>query len=54
MQKTRKSYEDFTKIKPDVQLAYIKLFGETKGRELLEKRKIEKKRIRDEQLSKRL
>lgn len=31
----KKSYEDYVKVKDDVQLAYIKLFGEKKGRELI-------------------
>ena len=40
----KKSYEDYVKIKEDVQIAYIKLFGEEKGRELIkqaEKKKAE-------------
>lgn len=44
MQKMKKSYEDYVKIKEDVQIAYIKLFGEEKGRELIkqaEKKKAE-------------
>ena len=31
----KKSYEDYVKVKDDVQLAYIKLFGDEKGRELI-------------------
>lgn len=55
MQKNRKSYEDYMKVKPDVKLAYIQLFGEEKGKELINKLMEEKKRIwRDEQLSKRI
>ncbi len=41
----KKSYEDYVKIKEDVQIAYIKLFGEEKGRELIQKAEAEKRRI---------
>ena len=31
----KKSYEDYVKVKDDVQVAYVKLFGDEKGRELI-------------------
>ena len=41
--------EKFIAIKKDVVQAYIKLFGEEKGRTLLNKLKAEKERIWEEQ-----
>lgn len=55
MRTMKKSYESFIKVKPDVTLAYIKIFGPEKGKELINKVIEEKKRIwRNEQLSKRI
>lgn len=45
MQKMKKSYEDYVKVKDDVQVAYVKLFGEKKGRELIKALEEKKKRM---------